>query len=847
MSKKSLKNISRKNINIVVTVLIGIALIVAMYLPAKALFSRVSETAPIDLFVQMEDTKSVTSELIRPSYGNTLDSLNVLIGTNNRVNTGELLVELIEDDTVVESWRFGTEDIPDYHYYPLKSNTRLMFEDGSRYFIRVTNFYNGENNVAIGMAYGNGPVSSDINTCDGQTICAMYSSYNSSLVTRAYVAFSVLTILIIAALCFTTKFLELPTHKIVIVMLVSIILVCIVQFDIIQGAKDSIVVKGDSDTSLRTTIEPGQKQDFVFSDSYDSFDLMAFHVYGDNKSEYLVSLTNTTTGTTYFVNSEVSILQRRQVAEGPGMILNVDTSLCPDSLFEEGEYLLTIQNTSPDTNLDIGIMEEGSDTTNPVAAVSLVRNTFLGSYISVAYIFVMVAYGVVIYYLIDKNKLNSVSFFLATVIPLSLISLVLFQTANVPDADAHFASSYHLSNAFLGIRGDREWMARSCDNAYYTSSSWWLPVPYPELRSISYAIHHLFDSVGSKELIATFPDYTKMKAYSLFNWLPQALGLTIGRLLGLNSIMTVYLGRLFILAVYIYTCYRAIKNTPAGKFIFCSIALLPANIMFATSFSYDCMFLIVSLNFIAIILKLRANSSRDSFIEALIWGFLLGSIKGGGALVLLPLVFLLFKKDKKTIISIASILLISGFAVLLFGKILAPEELFQFGVAGDGNLTASFALSNPVEYLRMAMRSYIVSGHSYTEQILGADLSWVEPVVPGVIVFAIAGITLIGAWSGNDELVLNKKDKVIIAIPVIISLLSTPMMLLSYTKIGSYMVLGIQGRYYSSILPLVFILIAGYFSGLTNKKSDIELKVYKVYAPLMAVTVYYMMRLYLLR
>ncbi len=847
MSNKSLKSISHKNINIVVTVLIGIALIVAMYLPARALFSNVSETAPIDVFVQMEDTKSVTSELIRPAYGNTLDSLNVLIGTNNRVNEGELLVELMKDDTVVESWRFRTEDIPDYHYYPLQSNSKIIFEEGSRYFVRVTNFYNGENNVAIGMAYGNGPITSDINFCDGQIICAMYSSYNSSLVTKAYVVFAAITILIIAALCFTTKFLELPTQKIVFGMLVSIIIVCIVQFDIIQGAKDSIAVKSDSDTSLRTTIEPGQKQDFVFSDAYDSFDLMAFHVYGDNKSEYLVSLTNTTTGTVYFVNSEVSMLQRRQVVEGPGMILNIDNSLCPDGLFEEGEYLLSIQNTSPDKNLDIGIMEEGSDITNPVAAVSLVRNTFLGSYIAVACIFVMVAYGVVIYYLIDKNKLNTGSFFLATVIPLSIISLVLFQTANIPDAEAHFVSSYHLSNAILGISGDREWMARSCDSVYYTSSSWWLPVPYPDLRTISYAIHHLFGSAGSKELIQAFPDYTKMKAYSLFNWLPQAIGLTIGRVIGLNSVMTVYFGRVSILAVYIYTCYRAIKNTPVGKFIFCSIALLPVNMMLATSFSYDCMFLIVSLNFIAIIFKLRANPSRSGFIEALIWGFLLGSIKGGGAMVLLPLVSLLVKKDKKSIINSAAILLVSGFAVLLFGKILAPDELFQFGVEGDGNLTASFALSNPVDYLRMAVRSYIVSGHSYVEQILGADLSWVEPVVPGVIVFAIAGITLIGAWSMGDELALNKKDKVILALPIVISLLSTPAMLLSYTKIGSYMVLGIQGRYYSSILPLVFILIAGYFGSLANKKANTEMKVFKIYASLMAVTVYYMMRLYLLR
>jgi len=847
MSKISLKKLDIKKINIVVTVLIGIALIIAMYLPARSLFVVSSESAPIDIFVQLEDTKSITSELLRPAYGNTIKSINILLGTNNRVNEGELEVELLQDDTIIETWRIRTEDIVDYHYCAFESRNNLNFESGSNYYLRITNFYNGDNNIAVGTAYGNGPATSDVNNCDGQTICAMSYSYNNSLVARMYIVFSLIAVSILVFLCLTTRFLELPSYKIILGAIGVIIAICIIQFDVLQGVKTSISVKSDSDTSLRQSIEPSQICEFEFTDSLDSFDALGFHVYGDNKSEYLVSLVNNTTNTTYFINSEISILQRRQIDGGNGIVLNSDASLCPNGLFEEGNYTLTIQNTSPDTVLDIGISGEATENSNPVVSVSLVRSTFLGKYIASVCIVLVAFYLVALYFLADKNKLNSTSFFIVSVIPASLICLVLFQTRNVPDAEAHFVSAYNLSNIMLGISGDREWMARACDAAYFNSENWWQPVPNSNLESICYAVHHAFDSALDKSIVEAFPDYSKMKTYSFINWLPQALGLTIGRIVGANSIITIYLARIFILTAYILGCLRSIKNTPVGKFVFCAIALLPVNLMLSSSFSYDCMLLIVSLNFIAIVFKLRKEMTKQAIIEALIWGFLLGSIKGGGALLLLPLVFMLFKKDKKTILTIASILAISGFAVLLFGKILAPDDLFQFGIEGDGNYTAGFALSNPIDYLRLVSRSYIVSFNSYYEQIMGSALGWVEEVIPPVFTTIIAGVIIIGVWSEKDELTLNKKDRVIMAIPVLIALLITPAMLLSYTQIGSYMVLGIQGRYYSSILPLIFILIAGYFGDFSDRKNNALQKVLRVFASMICISIYYMLRLYLLR
>ncbi|MCQ2515406.1 MAG: DUF2142 domain-containing protein [Saccharofermentans sp.] len=822
-----------KKINLVITALIGIVLIIAMSLPAKAFYSKNSEFTPYDYMMHLESGNSVTSPLIRTTYGNTIRSVNILLGTNSRINEGDLVVELIKDSEVLETWSLSTEDIPDLNFYVFNTTSVVKFENGSDYSIRVTDYYEGDNGLSVGMSLGN-------------IICSMVKSYNGALASRMHVVLSVFVIAVLAFLCLKTNLLDLPSYKLIIGCVISFIAICIFQFDVLQTTSKDLVVKTNPDISLRQTIEPGEESEFSFV-ADDSFTSLGFWTYGDNLTEYLVTLVNESTGATYFVNSEINITQRRQLPGVPGIVLNYDASLIPNELFEEGQYSLKIINTSPDVNLDIGLANEGDNSSNATIAVSLVKASFLANYIALGSIVFIVLYLASVYYFRCKNKLNEYSFFIISVIPLSIVYLVLFQPLNVPDAEAHFVSAYHLSNLFLGVSGDKEWMLRACDSLYYNKYDWWNPAPNPSFQHIGYAINHIFDKAGDTSLVVGFPDYSKMKYYSLFNWLPQALGLTIGRLIGANPIITIYLARMLILFVYIFACARAIWNTPVGKFIFCSIALLPTNLMLSSSFSYDCMFLIVSLNFIAIILKLRNRITRGSIIEAIIWAILLGSIKGGGALVLLPLALLIIKKDKKSIITVVSILAASGLAVLLFNKILAPDELFQFGSEGDGNYQAGFALANPIEYLRLSVRSYLISINSYSEQILGSVLSWLESTIPSVIVFIMAGLTILGACFAQDEFELSKKDKALITIPIIISIVSTPAMLLSYTKLGSYMVSGIQGRYFSSIFPLVLLLVAGYVGKITDREGSFMNKMYKLYAPVLGITVYYLLRTYLIR
>lgn len=842
IDSKFTKHIKKANrTNTLVALVLFVFLIVSMWLPAKSLSSIDSDSVPFEGFVQLENERSITSELNDISYGNNFESINIFLATNARINSGELQVELIKNDEVIELWKIRTEDIEDCCYSEFRSSNNIRFETGDRYFVRITDYYNGDNNIAVGVPCLSTSLTSSVEECAGQTICAYVSSFDSAFLFESFLVLSILTIVILFILCTRTEFLRLPSYKIAVGAVLAIILIFVVQFDVLKGIKTDYIVKED-DVVMRQSIAPGESMDFDFCDDFDSFHDLSFVVYGANKSEYLVSMVNKTTGVTYLYNSDSSLFRSLETQDGIIQKLDVTSSLCPTGLFEEGDYVVSIQNTSPNEELIIGITCEATEESNPLIAVTLERTTKIGRIIALAVIVILAIYVLTVYYLTDGKDLSIEKFFVVSVVPLSLIYLVLFQLINISDAYSHFGAAYRFSNALLGITGNNEWMLRSCDGSYIRCCIRFSYSPVPALRDIGYALNHAFIKTDADELVkALSSDVYKMRCYSVFNWLPQVLGLTVGRILGCNSIVTVYLGRLFILIVYIYTCYRAIKNIPVGKFIICCVALLPSSLSFASSYSYDCMLMIVSLNFIAIVLKLRSEITNASIVELMIWSFLLGSVKGGGALILLPLVLLLVKKDKKSIILVISSLLISGLSYFLFSKVFAPAGMFQLGVGNDGKMTASFAFSNPVEYLKMMIRTYVVSGDSLFYELLGSKLSWRESVIPSIVVIAIFIATLLGSGFEKNSKCFSVVDRFILASPIVLSILFTPAMLLSWTPIGSSEISGIQGRYYVFVFPLFLILLSDKI-----KYKNIS-KCYKVFAYLMCISLYYMIRLYLHR
>ena len=431
-----------------------------------------------------------------------------------------------------------------------------------------------------------------------------------------------------------------------------------------------------------------------------------------------------------------------------------------------------------------------------------------------------------------------------------MIYLILFTPWSQPDTTAHMYATYRLSNKLLGYHERDVWKGREEDAEFLRYV--WGQDPNPSLKSYAGIAENAHLVCGKTNIVNLPGAEPRMNFYSAFNYLPQVLGITIGRLMHISTVASVYLGRIFILLLYIMAMYRNISKIPAGKWIFATIALFPMALMMSSAVSYDAMVIISSLSFIACIFRLRKERSRSLYIETAIWCFIAGAVKGGGyVLMLLPLSFMIFDRNhvKRSIHQIIGLIEIGAFSVLLFDRLIPSSLGFQFGTDGNSRMTAGYALHEPLHYLDMALNSYSTYFDLLTINTAGTHLAWLEWTLPLAAVSLFMLIGGIQAIFEKDDMELRKSYKWIGIAVIFIGLLSIPAMLLSWTEAGSRRVEGMQGRYFLPLVPVFYFLITKYSLQVKAQGNYVWIlrKGIIWMTALSCVFVYYLMTLYLTR
>ena len=825
----------KKVIKIAAAAVIGVLVLIMLFITSKSVFTTSNLYIPTEQFVQLQSGVPISREIIVPGRSPVLRSVAVTFGTNSRSNEGDVLVELLDGDSVLESWNIKASELLDNAIREFYSPRGIKLNEGGTYTLRITETFEGENNIAVGQAR------------TGVLSCYM-KTYDSASCFRWFICMSLVFIAGFMVLILWGGLLEKSFMNLAVTGIAALLILFILGFDFFPAVSRNLTVsKIPAPTDVLDTIEPGQKNVYSFSYSGDGFDMLEIFTSGDNVSEYAVTLVNETTGVTYFDSAVVSH-DWRVSAGRLGMMLRCADSLTPDKYFESGDYTLSIDNLTSEKALEVEIMPNDTEVGTPTITFAGFRQSGLGVKVASFCIALMYVYLVAVSVLRTRERFTIENFFLITVIPFSIVYFIFFQPWNVPDAGAHFLASYRFSNLFLSIKGDNEWFTRACDAYYYRSTEWFSV--NPDLEGIAHTLFGIKERAVDTSLVDMLPHEDKMKYYSVINWLPQSIGLTAGRLLGMNPSLCLISARILILAAYIGGCYRAVRNTPVGKSVIAFASLLPISLMMSSSFSYDAMVVISVLNFVSIVLKLRYEYSRKALIEALIWAFILGAVKGGSGLVLLPLLLILIKKDKKSLIASGSVIVMTLLSYVLFSKILPSDELFQFGKENSGNMMTSFAYTHPVEYISMLVRTYQYYMDEFVFDALGLSLAFVEPTFTAATVAGAAIAMAVYSTFENDELKLKKKDRSVMALIILIVVIATPAMLLSYTPAGSGMIYGIQGRYLFPAVPLIILCLTKF--GL--KRSDgqnpdgraISMKVcIDAYIIINMIMVYLMMKLYL--
>lgn len=472
-----------------------------------------------------------------------------------------------------------------------------------------------------------------------------------------------------------------------------------------------------------------------------------------------------------------------------------------------------------------------------------------------AYIcFFIVICSAVIFFGKDFAKKKPQEIFLVVAIPLTTIYMVLFTPWNLPDAHSHFQAAYRFSNYILGVDSSKEWYGRQSDVQFF-SDVW----DIDSNRCSSEAYYSLYSnaSEGVDSSLSEFHIQSDfMKYYSVVGYLPAVLGLVIGRLLNLSTVNLLLLCRIIMIAVYVAFMYRAIARIPIGKYAMMFISLFPISIMMSSAFSYDLMVMISTMNFIASIFYVYKNpTSRMGFAEALVWIAIVGATKGGGYMILLPLIFMLYSREDKRSSSKVLTLALSGIlSMYIFDGLLqiGKAGLFQLGSRHSYFLSASYFFEHPVKVILMTIDSFISGFDAIVGGGVGAYLGWYEYSLPNVLMTFLLIICVCSSYFEKDALSLVKRDEIILVVCNLLCLICVPIMLLSYTFIYSNQIEGIQGRYFLPVLPLLIMILTKFNKNRLITLSDesrviIQTKLVNAFVDISFIAIFIITRLYLTR
>lgn len=312
--------------------------------------------------------------------------------------------------------------------------------------------------------------------------------------------------------------------------------------------------------------------------------------------------------------------------------------------------------------------------------------------------------------------------------------------------------------------------------------------------------------------------------YSPLPYVASAFAIVIGELFNLPPLLLLYIGRLANLVLWLLLIYIAIKVTPVHKWVFLLLALMPMTIFQAASLSADSFTIGLSFLVIAVFLKLALDTekiekrdigvlfllvlglalSKQIYFIILLLFFLIPSSKFGGN-----------KRKLLTFVTVSlPILMVSAIWNFIAKNWYVPS-ISQVSVQGQ----ISFIILHPFNFMYLLLSTLAGNLTSYLMMFVGT-LGWLNnPVyLPTWLICAYLFILILVSLLDKKDKIIQLNQKIISLITFsLISLLMLAVEYITYTPVGQNVIIGVQGRYFIPIAPMLLLL-------LYNKKIDYDIE-----------------------
>lgn len=394
-------------------------------------------------------------------------------------------------------------------------------------------------------------------------------------------------------------------------------------------------------------------------------------------------------------------------------------------------------------------------------------------------------------------------------------------TAISPDDQIHFDRSLGLS--YLG-------RSEYSDSEIQLAHVPWVIDSVVQFNDLDKVIDELDSShskaieTGSLHTLDGF--FSPVAVSSLLNityigYIPSAIGLWLGRLLGLPLTGIVILGRWANLLSYCGVFYFAIKNIPSKKTLMTVIALLPTSLYLASNYSYDPWVIsMLALSFSNLCRELSKSDKTITLdgIVTICFPMLLGLCPKAvyfpviGLLFLFPTSKFLSPSHRRVFFAgvvIFGVLVVSTFILPLFFSSAAIAGDARGGTDVNSGEQIAFIISHPIDFIKTLVAflvDYIspINSDQYSISYFYMGTLSTEVRCFATIPFVLIIVTALCDGQGATRLNAGAIAWILFIVACTLGLVATSLYV-SFTPVGLNWVNGCQARY---ILPILFLPLA---------------------------------------
>lgn len=412
---------------------------------------------------------------------------------------------------------------------------------------------------------------------------------------------------------------------------------------------------------------------------------------------------------------------------------------------------------------------------------------------------------------------------------LAILYLLLMPPMSVPDEYAHYKEAYYHSNRVLGKQNAGEMIMMELEDYEATQMFEYQPT-LTEYDIIKEEIFKKGRKEGSTELISRYTQASPIL------YIPAIIAITAGRLLGLNGLLIICLGRIVPILFYLASMFVFIRLMPFGKSFAFILAILPMTIQQCCSYSYDAMVIEAAFLYSALLFRLLYKKDTIRAWQIVLYALLVIvlCIAKGGAYMPLCLLTLMIpasrfpdfqkkvplchsaKRRKLLFVGCMAAVAVAAFLSTTLSYVLyvaAPTaEQSQGSYLGGEAYGLSGLLADPMNFICLSVRTLFLSGDEFLENMIGMQLGWLNISVSRIAVYGwllLLLLSLLPIDDGKTEerMAVTAWHKLAYILTAGISVgMSFASMYVSWTPKNAEAIAGLQGRYFLPLLPALLLL-----------------------------------------